>query len=294
MKYIYHLGVHKTASALLQRNLQENLEELRAQGVFYANAEMPRILRRQHRFLSQLHAASDTPPPAQPFRRMNRILANVAGEAGAHTILISGPDLIGQPMHRDLADGQTLPGFYPGAGAAMTHLTTGVAPRDIEILLFCRNPETYLISLYSDAIRQGLTTLDLSGFCAAINLESIDFARLKQSIQAALPEAGITMRQYERIKLGAEPYISTFLRDVGLNASYAQPVMVPQDPPLDQNQVDALRHIAFGDISRRPQRIKRLRKRILSHAPNPGDPLLLPDWVRSTLRRDTIETRRRA
>lgn len=294
MKYIYHLGVHKTASALLQRNLQENLDELRAQGVFYVNAEMPRIVRKQFRLLAQLHAQPDNPPPVQPFRRMNRMLENVAQEAGAHTVLTSGADLIGAPMHHDLANAHGMPAFYPGAAAAMAQLTTGVAPRDVEALIYCRNPETYLLSLYSDAIRQGLTTMDLSAFCASVDLETIDFGRLKQRLQSTLPEARITMRQYERIKLGAEPYISTFLRDVGLNASYAQPVMVPQLPPLDQSQVDALRHIAFGDTSRRPQRIKRLRNRILSHAPNPGDPLILPDWVRNTLRRETVEDRRRA
>ena len=53
MQYIYHLGAHKTASSLLQRNLVENLDEIRAQGVFYVNAELPWAIKRQRNIIRQ-------------------------------------------------------------------------------------------------------------------------------------------------------------------------------------------------------------------------------------------------
>ncbi|MRU13998.1 hypothetical protein FDP25_00985 [Roseovarius sp. A21] len=281
MQYIYHLGVHKTASSLLQRNLVENLDELRAQGVYYVNAEFPWAIKRQRNIIRQLHAPDGTSPGLP--RRLNRRIANAAEQAGARIVLQSDSASIGPAMHEALANGVAHPGFYPQAEQCLHTLTVDRPPEDVRVLLYSRTPETYLTSLYSEMIREGWSNVDIDTFCQTLDLASLDFDTLKTRIEGMRPEFHVVMRQYERIKLGADTFISTFMRDIGLDAKYIQPVLPPHQPDLDAAQAEALRHVSFGDTSRNPRHVKRLRNRILKQAPNPADPLALPDWVHEAL-----------
>lgn len=289
MQYIYHLGAHKTASSLLQRNLVENLDELRAQGVYYVNAELPRAIKRQRNIIQKLHAP-DTEPPGLP-RRLNRRITKAAEQAGARIVLQSDSASLGPAMHEALANGVVHPGFYPQAEQCLHTLTVDRPPEDVRFLLYSRTPETYLTSLYSDMIRQGWSNVDIDTFCQSLDLASLDFDALKTRIEGMRPGFRVISRQYERIKLGADTFISTFMRDIGLDAKYVQPVRPAHVPDLDAAQVEALRHVSFGDTSRNPRHVKRLRNRILKQAPNPADPLTLPDWVPETLHSPSPEPR---
>lgn len=281
MQYIYHLGAHKTASSLLQRNLVENLDELRAQGVFYVNAELPWAIKRQRNIIHEMHAP-DAEPPGLP-RRLNRRIAKAAKQAGARIVLQSDSASLGPAMHEALASGVTNPSFYPQAEQCLHALTVDRPPEDVRFLLYSRTPETYLTSLYSEMIREGWSNVDIDTFCQSLDLASLDFDALKTRIEGMRPGFRVISRQYERIKLGADTFISTFMRDIGLDAKYIQPVRPALVPDLDAAQVEALRHVSFGDTSRNPRHVKRLRNRILKQAPNPADPLTLPDWVHEAL-----------
>lgn len=281
MQYIYHLGAHKTASSLLQRNLVENLDELRAQGVFYVNAELPWAIKRQRNIIHELHAP-DAKPPGLP-RRLNRRITKAAEQAGARIVLQSDSASLGPAMHEALANGVDHPGFYPQAEQCLHTLTVDRPPEDVRFLLYSRTPETYLTSLYSDMIRQGWSNVDIDTFCQSLDLASLDFDALKTRIEGMRPGFRVISRQYERIKLGADTFISTFMRDIGLDAKYVQPVRPAHVPDLDAAQVEALRHVSFGDTSRNPKRIKRLRNQILRQSHNPSNPLVLPDWVHEAL-----------
>jgi len=292
MQYIYHLGAHKTASSLLQRNLVENLDEIRAQGVFYVNAELPWAIKRQRNIIRQLHTP-EAEPPGLP-RRLNRRIAKAAKQAGARIVLQSNTASLGPAMHEALANGVTNPGFYPQAEQCLHTLTVDRPPEDVRFLLYSRTPETYLTSLYSEMIREGWSNVDIDTFCQSLDLASLDFDTLKTRIEGMRPEFHVVMRQYERIKLGADTFISTFMRDIGLDAKYIQPLRHAHVPDLDAAQVEALRHVSFGDTSRNPKHVKRLRNRILKQAPNPADPLGLPDWVHEALHGSTAKPRLRA
>lgn len=289
MQYIYHLGAHKTASSLLQRNLVENLDELRAQGVFYVNAELPWAIKRQRNIIRQLHTP-EAEPPGLP-RRLNRRIAKAAKQAGARIILQSDSASLGPAMHEAFANGVTNPGFYPQAEQCLHTLTVDRPPEDVRFLLYSRTPETYLTSLYSEMIREGWSNVDIDTFCQSLDLASLDFDTLKTRIKGMRPEFHVVMRQYERIKLGADTFISAFMRDIGLDAKYIQPVRHAHVPDLDAAQVEALRHVSFGDTSRDPKRIKRLRNQILRQSNNPADPLVLPDWVPEALHVPSPEPR---
>ncbi|MEO1138937.1 MAG: hypothetical protein AAFW87_05720 [Pseudomonadota bacterium] len=283
MKYVYHLGVHKTASSLLQRNLNDNLAQLRAQRVFYVNAESPDIVQRQTRLLHQARGAADT-GALKKLAQINKQMAETARAAKARIVLVSDETRLGPSMNLDLAAGATNPSFYPGAETSVMHMLGGLPLRNTRLLIYARNPESYLLSLYSDAIREAQTTLDLEAFCRAVNFNSIDFDGLETRLRSLHRDLDIKTRQYERIKLGAETYLRTFLRDIGLDPKPFTLHTAPLRPQLDATQVEALLHITAGGETKRPRLLKRLRDQVLTHAPNPLAQLKLPEWVSDSMR----------
>ncbi|SRR6056297_1639856 len=283
MDYVFHLGAHRTASSFLQGNLSDNLSALRAQGIFYVNTEMPGVLARQRRAIRGLcHPARET-PPADHLAGLNAAITRKAELAGAHTVLISQVDRLGPPMHQALTWGIDNPGFYPQATSCLRCLTAGLPAERTRLLMFSRNPETYLLSLYSEAIRTAQTNLDLGSFCRAVNFNSIDFTGLQERLQAVNPALDIKMRAFERIKLGAETYLRTFLRDIGADPAEFTCRVGKVRQQLDANQVEALRQISMRGQSKRWRLVKRLRNQVLAHDPDPAYRLDLPVWVRDSL-----------
>lgn len=284
MKYVVHIGVHRTASLLLQQNLSENLENLRAQRVFYVNAEMPRAAIRQVRMIRRRHKPGSTPQEIDAFAEVNAAITRSAVEADAETVLISDENRLGPSMTQSLVWGQQNPGFYPQATTNLRYVQAGLPLENTRLLLYTRNPEGYLLSLYSDAIRRNHTTLTLEQFCRAVNFNSIDFTTLENELTALHPALEVKSRQYERIKLGAETYLRSFLRDIGLDPKPFALRPAPPQPQLDAVQVEALLHIMAGSQSKRAGMIRELRGQVMRGAPNPLAPLTLPEWVTESMR----------
>ncbi len=292
MQYIYHVGAHRTASSLLQWNLAQNLDELRAQGVFYVNAELPWAINRQRNIIQQIHSPN-AQPPGQP-HRLNRRITGAAKQAGARIVLQSLSGSLGPAMHEALATGTPCPGFYPQAEECLHRLTADRAPEDVRVLLYSRSPETYLTSLYSEMLQKSDSIMTIDTFCQSLDLASLDFATLKTRLEGMRAGFSVVMRQYERIKLGADTFISTFMRDIGLDAKYIQPVLPAHQPQIDAAQAEALRHVSFGDTARNRKHVQRLRTQILHQSRNPADPLTLPDWAREALHAPTTTPRLKA
>lgn len=284
MKYVFHLGVHKTASTLLQRNLSDNLQHLHAQRVFYVNEDAPQALTRQTRLLRKLSKGEPIELVRAEMHKLNSAIANAARAANARTVLVSDENRLGLSMNEDLAQGTTNPGFYPNAETTLAVALHGVPLRNTRLLIYSRNPDSYLLSLYSDAIRGAQTQFDLEGFCRAVNFNSIDFEGLQRRLQALHHGLDIKIRQYERIKLGAETYLRTFLRDIGLDPKPFTVHAAPIRPRLDATQVEALLHIMAGGQSKRWRLVKQLREQVLNGAPNPMARLSLPEWVTDSMR----------
>ncbi len=284
MKYVIHLGVHRTATALLQHNLSRNLDALRAQGVFYVNDEMPRILVRHFRMILRRHKPGATPQDRTVFAAVNAQVTQAAQAAGARTVLISDEHRLGPTMTQGLLWNQPNPAFYPQALSNLDHAQAGLPLEDTRLLLYTRNAESYLTSLYSDAVRQGHTTLTLDRFCRAVNFNSIDFGALEQTLGTLHPGLEVRSRQFERIKLGPETYLRSFLRDIGLDPKPFTLYPARPRPQLDAVQVEALLHIMAGGQSRRAGMIRQLREQVIQGAPNPLAPLVLPDWVSDSMR----------
>lgn len=283
MYYVFHLGAHKTASTFLQDNLSDNLTVLRAQGIFYVNEEMPDALVKQRKAIRGIcHPERQTPEPDH-LTALNQDITRRASAAGARVVVMSHVDRLGPPMQQALSWGIDNPGFYPQAGSCLRCLTAGVPLDRTRILTFSRNPETYLLSLYSEAIRMAQTNLDLAGFCRSVNFNSIDFQGLQERLQAVDPALDIKMRAFERIKLGADTYLRTFLRDLGADPAEFSISARPARRQLDANQVEALRQISMRGQSKRWRLVKRLRNQVLAHDPDPTYRMELPIWVRDSL-----------
>ena len=284
MQYIFHLGVHQTATPYLQSTLSKNLEQLRAQRVFYVNEEMPMAITRQRRVIRRLCDPNRDVPNTDALLGTNRQVAEAARAAGAKTVLISGDHGLGPAMHEALAWGDAEPAFYPRAHSCLRAVTVGLPMRRTKALVYSRNPETYLLSLYSDALRQGQAYIDLDTFCQQVAFDSIDFEGLRTRLSALDSRLSVTMRAHERIRLGTDTFLRTFLRDMGVDPKDFVLGRLPADDTLDTAQVEALRHIAMGSPSQRPQLVKQLRDQVLGHPANPTDRLVLPRWVSESLR----------
>ena len=101
MRIVFHLGVHKTASTLIQRTLAMNAEALRARGVFYVNTEMPFVITRQRYALRKLQTPWRNPPPKDALSNLNAKILRKAERAGAHTVLMSEENRIGHPLYTE-------------------------------------------------------------------------------------------------------------------------------------------------------------------------------------------------
>lgn len=284
MQYIFHLGVHQTATPYVQDTLTRNLEALRAQGVFYVNAEMPKAVLRHRRVVYRLSHPEKPTPEIEALVDTNHSVADAARAAGAKKVLFSNDYGLGPAMHEALAMGLDDPAFYPRAHTCFRHIVRGFPLRKSRILVYSRNPETYLTSLYSEAIRLGLTNLDIDRFCRAVAFDSVDFDGLRERLSSLHTDLRVTIRAYERIRLGAETYMRTFLRDLGVQAHSFVFCPAPPEDTLDAAQIEALRHISMGSETKRPALVKQLREQVTSHLPNPSNRLALPDWVRERLR----------
>ena len=284
MQYIFHLGVHQTATPYVQQTLTRNLEALRAQGVFFVNAEMPKAVVRHRRVVRRLCDPNKPTPDIEALVGTNHAVADAARAGGAKKVLFSNDYGLGPAMHQALPMGIENPAFYPRAHTCFRHIVRGLPLRKSRILIYSRNPETYLASLYSEAIRLGLTNMDIDGFCRAVAFDSIDFDGLRERLSALHVDLNVTMRAHERIRLGAETYMRTFLRDLGVQAHSFVFSSAPAEDTLDAAQIEALRHISMGSETTRPALIKQLRDQVIGHTPNPTDRLVLPEWVSDRLR----------
>ncbi len=284
MQYFFHLGVHQTSTPYVQETLSRNLEALRAQNVFYVNAEMPKAVVRQRRVVRRLCDPNKPTPEIDALVGTNHAVADAARAAGAKKVLFSNDQCLGPAMHEAFAMGLETPAFYPRAHTCFRHIVRGLPLRKSKILIYSRNPETYLTSLYSEAIRLGITNLDIDGFCRAVAVDSVDFEGLRERLASLHDNLQVTMRAHERIRLGAETYMRTFLRDLGVEAHRFVFSPAPAEDTLDAAQIEALRHIAMGSETKRPELINQLRAQVVQSAPNPLDRLTLPEWVSDRFR----------
>lgn len=280
MRIVFHIGVHKTASTLIQRTLAMNAAGLRERGVFYVNTEMPFVITRQKHALRKLQTPWRNNPPEDALEKLNTKILRKAEAAGAHTVLMSEENRIGHPLYTELK----LHGrgrFYPNAKACLMHILHGFPEDRIELFMLTRRQSSLLPSLYSQAMRTLSTDLDINGFCASVDWERFRFDALAERITTAFPELTLRMRPYEAIEPDAALFLRDILRVMGVRpAGFRCPAKKVNSSP-SAGQLDALRVLAARRIAQQePERALRTKARkIISSNARDKTRLTLPDWA---------------
>ncbi|MGQ3486500.1 hypothetical protein [Roseovarius pacificus] len=282
MRYVYHLGAHKTGSTLIQKNLSANLEALREQGIWYVNEEMPKAISKQRKVLRQFRRPDLETPPADALEGVNQRIAIRARRAKAHTVLLSEENRLGAPMHQELLWGLEQPGFYPAAVECMKYVIYGQLTEDMKFFLFSREPSSFALSLYSEAVRMGQTLLDIEPFFRSINYSSINFRDLKERLQTIDAAVPVSMKAFEDFGADAEALLTCAFKEFGIELANIKFDLSRTRSRLDRSQVaDILELERREDI--RPVHRKKMRNEILEREPSGQDKLSLPDWVQDSL-----------
>ncbi|MEM8774043.1 MAG: hypothetical protein AAGF53_03360 [Pseudomonadota bacterium] len=282
MQYIYHLGVHTTPSELLQHNLTENLDALRAQGVFYVNAEAPDIIG-EILMLVEDGCQSEVAQDYEKLNGINQSLAQNARAGGMHKVLFSNDDLLGPSLSDLLSSGVETPEFYPDAAARLSLATAAIPLRSTTFVIYQKSPEQLLLDLYCQALGQGQTALGLETFCTGLELQSICFEQLRAQLQVLHSKLRVIMPEDRRLEQGSGAFVREFCQCTGINPEAFSITPTKVKYRIDTQQAEALRHVTMGNPSTRPSLINSLREQILKHRADPRQALALPDWVKAQL-----------
>ena len=282
MRLVFHLGVHKTASTLIQKNLADNVDWLRGQGVYYVNSELPQAIIRQREHLRRFQSPTREAPPADGLRKLNRRILREAAFKNAHTILISEENRLGAPIYHRMPEDGSGAAFYPKATECLTRTLAGFADTPTTLIMVERDFPSLLPSLYSEALTNLETTDDIDAFCRRIDFGSLDYEALRDRIDQAAPWADLRRMDFAQIKGGAGAYLSKFLTLAGVPTKGFSVSTDSARNSVDRDQAEALRKLAevrakTGDTPR-AERLEILRKQA-----DPDRRIRLPDWVADAL-----------
>ena len=211
MKLIVHVGIHKTASTLLQTAMAQNMHWLEAKGVFYVNEHAPYIHTRHREVLRRAQNPSRKHPGPDALVKPNRRLLRMAENSGAEAIVISEENRIGVPMYRDLVFGEQNARYYPNATELLALLLRGLEDIETEFILDTRDFSSWLPSIYSEAMRSLAIALSFEEFLQRVDFETLDNLELQKRILRVRSDAKIHVLKYEAIQAGVEQFQREFV-----------------------------------------------------------------------------------
>ena len=281
MRYVCHVGVHKTGTSLLQLNLKLNIAGLRQQGVYYVNVEDRDTIKAQMWMIRRMEKAENLPGIGM-LRKSNELLKLKARAAGAHTILLSHEDRIGKAPYAAFGVGRQRTSFYPNATGCLKRLFEGFEPDQRHVLLYSRHQASLFPSLYSEGLRNLALPFNLEAFFDRFDVESIRFRSLLDRIVEAVPADQVTMRRFEDIRTDTRSYVERFMRDAGIDPSSFKVLAEKVRVSFDQKQADELMELTRARVEQRItiKDSKALFERIVQRPADPESPIVVPDSIR--------------
>lgn len=284
-RVVMHVGVHKTGSTLIQHHIRANAEVLRAKGVFATNLRAGRYMLKLRNKLRRAQKAGRDGPAIDALDPPSRQVIAAARDIGAHTILVSDENILGQPFHWQLLSGADKASLYPHAEACLRLATHGFEGLPLTLIIYTRQQHKLLVSHYSEALRTLRVDDSLEAFVRAIDLERLNFADLIAAMRRAAPHADIRIAPFETIHDGAPAFLGDFFAHVGLARSDLTIEDAPVRPKVSREAAEKLVAVAQKFAAGgRPQVLKRQAQRIREAKIEGATPLTLSPETDAYLR----------
>lgn len=284
MKFVIHIGVHKTGTTLLQRNLEHNHETLRAQSVYALTQEWPGLLERQLDYIRRLQNAKRLPLPENALSRAVRRISRAAAERDARMVLMSEENYLGGTIHRQFKWGAEKAQLYPMATACLQLLTFGIKDEDLRFVLYTRDLGGILRGHYTEGLRALAMPYTFEEMLDRCDLTRFRFTDLIARIRATRPGAEFAIQRFEDIRDGTKPFVQDFFRACTLNPARMPVIDEVVYPGIDVQQADALRALTLerDSVSGRGQYRERLRE-ITARPVDPAQPIEIPERYRAQI-----------
>lgn len=185
-RLLFLAGAHKTASSHLQASLTGSAAALRQIGVAPVP---PRAMREDLTPVAQLIRAGVAPQVGQG--AAEAFLALHAGDA--RRVVLMDENILGSTDRKMLMRKKRL---YPWAHLRLARLLELFPGHDIEIGLALRSPASFLPSCWSESLHHG-PIRPFAEFMRGIEPAELRWSRLLERLQAAAPQARITVWRYE-------------------------------------------------------------------------------------------------
>jgi hypothetical protein len=278
-RLIFHIGVPKTGSSLLQKALRNLRSDLQERGVTYIDRNV---------FMS-IPSYKAWAPYGRPGYSKREFLTEFAskvdrrrrrGDAAATTtVLISNETGAGRA--RDFGDP-----FWPGAAPGITEIIETLEPASTELVMFVRRQDRLLESFYMQRIHRGGWVDWQEHRDTICRDDRVDFTELVESIENLPTVTGVRIRPFEIIQAGAPAFVSDFLGIIDatdLVHRLRPELLDPTNPSFTQTAWEAA--MILNPMLDRPDQPKKVRKFLNSLFPADNHPKaqLLTDDERAEL-----------
>lgn len=203
MRILIHIGVHKTATTLLQKSLQQNRKKLVDNSVSVVVRDTHKLLKNQLRlFLNNKSNIAET-------QKVIKNFISAEKEKGIGTIVISDENLLDAPPSRYFEKKQKLE-FYPNAKRNVKKLKKLFKSHELVWLLYTRKQHSLIPSLYKDGLKYFRYSSTLTSFLNGLDKKMFRFDILIQKLAETVKGDRVIIKNFESIENGTEKYIKDF------------------------------------------------------------------------------------
>lgn len=252
-RLVFHIGVPKTGSSLLQKAMRNLRPHMRDRGVTYIDRNVFLAIPSYRAWAPYGKPGYSKDEFVEAFRgeveRKRRLGGRPTG-----TVLISNEAASGRA--RDFG----VP-FWPGARPGITEVVEALAPKSTEVVMYVRRQDRLLESLYMQRIHRGGTLAWEAHRDRTCLDERVDFAELIESVAAIPTVDRVGVKPFEIIQAGAPAFVADFLAvvDSGALVEYLRPAQLdPTNPSFTRPAWEAA--LRINPLLDRPDQPKKVRK----------------------------------
>ena len=271
MRVYIHIGVHKTASTLIQKSIQVNSRKIDG---------LHEIVRDRHPELKNhlrkyLNGIVDKTHVTE---KLNQILA--AGEK-INSLLISDENLLGPPASVFIKRDQNKV-FYPEAKHRILKLSEVFSDHELTYLLYTREQESLLPSLYLDGLKYFRYDLSMEEFIIKCLESNCRFDELLEAFDGQ----SLVFKKFEAIYRGGEDFLADFWEAVGVKVQLKLPQDERVNSAISSIEAEICRTIAQLSLSHADKLILRKWLRAMPELSNKGSKVVPSPSILSQIREE--------